>query len=92
MPAQEHDKDPGHSKLPVQNQDPGAQEDSLLDADVPPVLPSAPPLSSSGDEYYNPISAPSFHGAVRDLRTLGPVQFCKTLLVLLTSMIKAWMS
>ena len=86
------DQGPGHSQLPVQVLGPGPQEASLLDAanpgssSLPPVLPTAP-LSSSGDEYYNANSAPSFHGAVGDLRTLGPVKLCKTLLVLLTSMI-----
>ena len=67
---------PGHSQLPVQVRDPGPQEASLLDAanpgssSLPPVLPTAP-LSSSGDEYFNANSAPGFHGAVGDLRTLG---------------------
>ena len=73
------DQGPGHSQLPVQVRDPGPQEASLLDAanpgstSFPPVLPAAP-LSSWGDEYYNAISAHSFHGAVGDPRIPGPVK------------------
>ena len=76
-PTQEPVKDSGCTKLPIQNEGPAAQNVSLLDADVPPMLPSAPPLSSvssSGDESYNiAVSCPGFHGAVGDPRLLGPV-------------------
>ena len=82
-PIQEPVKDSGRAKLPVQNAVSAALEASLLDVEVPPVLPSAPPLSSvssSGDESYSSpyniaVSCPGFgfHGAVGDPRLPGPV-------------------
>ena len=80
-PIQEPVKDSGRGEeaLAVSS----ALEASLLDVEVPPVLPSAPPLSSvssSGDESYSSpyniaVSCPGFgfHGAVGDPRLPGPV-------------------
>ena len=78
-PIQEPVKDSGRGEeaLAVSS----ALEASLLDVEVPPVLPSAPPLSSvssSGDESYNSpyniaVSCPGFNGAVGDPRLPGPV-------------------